>query len=194
MVRAYDPTRPVPPESLTEIARVALRAPSAGFAQGVSFLILQEAADRDRFWALTTDRGVADSWLRGISSAPVLALVWTSRQDYLNRYAEPDKSWTSSDEDRWSAPYWFVDAGMAAMSALLAAVDGGLAACFFGVPPDRVSAVRTAFGVPAEQLSVGVISLGYPNAGESRSGSAKRRPRHDPDSLVHSGRWGSPLR
>ena len=109
--------------------------------------------------------------------APVLVLVWVSRNAYLDRYAEPDKGWSDRDEARWSAPYWYVDAGMAAQNVLLAAVAQGLGACFFGIPAQRISAVRAAFGVPADQLSVGVISLGHPAAGEQPSGSPRRRPR-----------------
>ena len=36
MVRAYDPARPVPAEALDAVLAAALRAPSAGFTQGVS--------------------------------------------------------------------------------------------------------------------------------------------------------------
>ena len=81
-------------------------------------------------------------------TAPVLVTVWTSEEAYLDRYAEPDKGWTDRDPARWSAPYWFVDAGMASMAALLSAVDNDLGACFFGIPADRIAAVREAFGVP----------------------------------------------
>jgi nitroreductase len=125
----------------------ALRAPSAGFTQGVSLLVLDTVDQRQRFWAATAVTTTAEPpsrWLEGMRTAPVLVLVLTSREAYLDRYAEPDKGWTDRDEGRWSAPYWFVDAGMAAMAALLAAVDAGLGACFFGVPVDRVPAVRAA--------------------------------------------------
>jgi nitroreductase len=118
--------------------------------------------------------------------------VWTSREAYLDRYAEPDKGWSDRDPERWSAPYWFVDAGMAAMAALLAAVDSGLGACFFGVPADRADAVRAAFGVPADQLSVGVLSLGHPAADAAPGGSAVRRARRPPTEVVHRGRWSAP--
>ena len=67
-------------------------------------------------------------------TAPVLVLVWTSQAAYLDRYAEPDKGWTDRDPERWSAPYWFVDGGMAALAMLLTATDAGLGACFFGIP------------------------------------------------------------
>jgi nitroreductase len=209
MVRLYDSTRPVPPTALEAVLAAALRAPSAGFTQGTSLLVLQSAAERDRFWHACD---AADSaWLRGMRLAPVLITVWTSQETYLDRYAEPDKGWNDRDPARWSAPYWFIDAGMASMAALLTAVDHHLGACFFGIPADRIPAVRQAFGVPMDQLSVGVISLGYPAAPDIRpepvegrasassapastnpggiAGSPARRSRKDPAELIHRGVW-----
>jgi len=187
MTRAYDPARPVPQEALDAVVAAALRAPSAGFSQGVSLLVLTSAEERDAFWAATATG--KSRWLEGMRTAPVLVAVWTSEEVYLGRYAEPDKGWTDRDPGRWSAPYWFVDAGMAVMASLLAAVDAELGACFFGVPTERVAAVRLAFGVPSEQLSVGMISLGYPAAGAAVSGSVLRRRRRPSASVVHRGRW-----
>lgn len=187
MVRAYDPGRAVPEAALTAVLEAALRAPSAGFTQGVSLLVVSEPDQRAAFWQLAGP-GADSAWLRGIRAAPVLIMMWTSERAYLDRYAEPDKGWSDRDPDRWSAPYWFVDAGMAAMAALLAAVDAGLGACFFGVPPDRQEQVRAGFGVPIEQLSVGVISLGYP-AGPQPPGSPARRRRLSPGERIHWGTW-----
>jgi nitroreductase len=77
---------------------------------------------------------------------------------------------------------------MASMAALLSAVDQELGACFFGIPVDRIAAVREAFKVPMSQLSVGVISLGYP--GSMRvMGSPTRRPRKAASEVVHRGIW-----
>jgi nitroreductase len=189
MTRTYDPDRAVPAAALEAVLAAALRAPSAGFTQAVSVLVLAEASGRDAFWAATARGG--SRWLSGMRTAPVLVTLWTDREAYLDRYAEPDKGWSDRDPDRWSAPYWFVDAGMAAMSGLLAATDAGLGSCFFGVPVDRVDAVRATFEVPTEQLSVGVLSLGYPASGGTATGSAVRRPRKPAEALVHRDRWGA---
>ena len=203
MIRSYDEARAVPPDALEAVLAAALGAPSAGFTQGVSFIVLSSAAERETFWRATPE---ADSaWLRGMRSAPTLVLVWTSEDTYLDRYAEPDKGWTDRDPARWSAPYWYVDAGMASMAALLAAVDQGLGACFFGIPVFGIPAVRDAFGVPPDQLSVGVISLGYAeSAPEARlepverrlatgsapiTGSPTRRARKPASELIHRGIW-----
>ena len=202
MVRCYDSTTPVPEDDLAAIVRAAVRAPTAGFSQGVSLLVLSSPADRDLFWSLTARSAEPTAWLTGMRSAPALLLVWTSRQAYLERYAEPDKGWLPPEHDpgreelsgadqRWSAPYWFVDAGMAAMSALFSAVDHKLGACFFGVPPARVQAVRDGFGVPSEQILVGAITLGYPDSSAGPSGSPTRRRRRQESALVHRGRWSA---
>jgi nitroreductase len=198
MIRAYDPNRAVPAEALDAVLTAALRAPSAGHTQGVSFLVLRGAAEVEAYWDATAGPGEPDRWLRGMRTAPVLIMVWTSAAAYLKRYAEPDKGWPAQDPERlhpeppdqgrWSAPYWFVDAGMASMAALLGVVDHELAACFFGVPPDRVDRVRASFGVPSDQLSVGVISVGYPDpttASRPRAGRARRPP----EERLHLGSW-----
>ena len=42
MIRRYDPDRPLAPELVDKIVQHGLRAPSAGFSQGWSFLVLTE--------------------------------------------------------------------------------------------------------------------------------------------------------
>jgi nitroreductase len=185
MVRTYDPDAPVPEEALNRILDAGLRVPSAGFTQAVSLLVLDGDA-KDRFWTTTTDVGAEpDRWLRGMRTAPVLVVVWTQPTAYLNRYAEPDKGWTERDPSRWTAPYWYVDAGMTALAMLYAAVDEGLGACFFGAPPDRIPAVRAVHGVPEDHELVGVLSLGTPGERGRRS----RLIRRSRNELVHRGRW-----
>lgn len=188
MVRRYA-DRPVDAAARDRLLAAGRRAPTAGFSQGVSFLVLESGADRDAFWRATSgpEEG-SNRWLDGMRTAPLLVTVWTSEQAYRERYAEPDKGW-SPTAGRWSAPYWWVDAGMAVMAILLGSVDAGLGACFFGVPPDRQQAVREVFAVPAEQASVGVVSVGHPASGGS-PGSSGRSRRPDAD-VVHHGRWDS---
>jgi nitroreductase len=187
MVRNYDPDRPVPPEVVERLLDHAIRAPSAGFSQGWGFLVLTEPADRERFWAATTEPGPDDRWLTGMRRAPLIVVVHSHKDAYLDRYAEPDKGWTDRDETRWPVPYWDIDAGMAGLMILLTAVDEGLGACFFGIPPEWTDSYRKAFGVPEAFSPVGVITVGYP-APDWRSPSLKRG-RRGTDQVVHRGRW-----
>jgi nitroreductase len=181
MVRAYDPSRPVARAAIDDLLQVATHAPSAGFSQGWHFLVLDTAMARERYWAATTDvASDPDTWLAGMRTAPVLIVAFSDKQAYLDRYAEPDKGQTDCDEARWPVPYWHVDTGMASVLILLAAVDSGLGACFFGIPPARRDALRDAFGVPDRFSSIGTISVGY-RAADRRSPSLRRgrRPMRD---------------
>jgi nitroreductase len=192
MVRDYDPDRPVPPEVRERLLEHAIRAPSAGFSQGWAFLVLESAEERDRFWAATTSSparpGAPDGWLTRMRRAPLLIVPMSNKSAYLDRYAEPDKGWTDRDETRWPVPYWDVDAGMASLLILLTAVDAGLGACFFGIPADRVSAFRDAFGVPEDYRPVGCVSVGYAGPEDKRSPSL-RRGRRGVGEVVHRGAW-----
>ena len=188
MVRAYAVDRTVPSEMVDAVTAAALRVPSAGFTQAVSLLVLTSPEQRAAYWAAAAERETA--WLAGMRAAPVLIMVWTSRASYLDRYAEPDKGWTDRDPERWPAPFWYVDAGMTVLAMLLTATDQELGACFFGVPAGRTDRVRRAYGVPEDQLSVGVVSLGYP-VPAAATGSPIRRPRRPAEELVYHERWGN---
>ncbi|MCW2521729.1 MAG: nitroreductase, partial [Frankiales bacterium] len=181
MVRNYDPDRAVPRETLDGLLEYGIRAPSAGFSQGWRFLVLDNAADCQRFWTASTPAPDSDSpadaepdtWLAGLSTAPALILALSDKDVYLDRYAAPDKGWTDRDEARWPVPYWDVDTGMASMLILLAAVDAGLVSCFFGVPPEAHERVRAEFAIAPRLRFVGVMSIGYA-APDRKSPSLKR--------------------
>jgi nitroreductase len=187
MVRSYDPDRSISRETLDELLRLAIRAPSAGHTQGWRFLVLDDITSRSAFWAATSG-AEPDRWLARMRQAPALIVIFSNKDAYLDRYAEPDKGWSDRDEQRWPVPYWHIDAGMAALLLLLGAVDAGLGACFFGVPGERWGALRTAFGVPGELTPVGVVSLGYA-APDVRSPSL-RRGRRELQDVVAYGSFG----
>jgi len=194
MVRGFDAGRPVDREVLSELLDLALRAPSAGHSQGRDLLVLHTPDQRETFWAAATapDRArEPDRWLTGMRTAPCLVLCLADPQRYLDRYAEPDKGWTDRSPDRWPVPYWDVDTGFSALLLLLGAVDAGLCACFFGVPGERVEAVKAAFGVPGDRRIVGVVALGHPAA--DRRSPSLRRGRRPAAQVLHEGRFGRPF-
>ncbi|MBZ5735726.1 nitroreductase family protein [Nocardioides sp. TRM66260-LWL] len=199
MVRRYAPT-PVDPAVVERAIRHATHAPSAGFSQGWGFLVLDRPDDVERYWRATSDDVDAPGrWLAGLMTAPVVILPCSSRAAYVERYAEPDKGWTDRAEERWAKPYWDLDTAMASLLILLTAVDEGLGACFFGVPPARVEAVRAAFGIPDDHEPIGAITLGHrlpddvPGATGS-AGSPARRRRRPLEEVLHRGRWGGDAR
>ncbi len=189
MVRRYDPQRSVEDAIVRACLDAAIRAPSAGFSQGWDFVVLRTPAERDALWSASTGDEPPDSWLSGMATAPVLIVCLSDPDRYLDRYAEPDKGWADRDPSRWPVPYRDVDTGMAAMLALLTAVDAGLGACFFGVPPARHTEVRAALGIPEGRRFVGVISLGY--AVPHPKSPSLARGRRGLDEVAHWGRFGN---
>jgi nitroreductase len=183
MVRAFT-GEPVPATSLDRILRNAVRGPSAGFSQGQAFLVLTEAADRERFWAVAAG-AVADS----ARTAPLVVVPLSCKQAYLDRYAQPDKGWTDRDEARWPVPFWHIDTAMAALLILQTAVDEGLGAVYFGIVPEAVARFREAFRVPGDQEPIGAIAIGHDAEAEKRDLRSRRR---DLGELVHYGRWERP--
>ncbi len=189
MIRRYDP-RPVDPAVVDRALRNATHAPSAGFSQGWGFLVLDQPDDVRRFWGATSDDlDDPDTWLAGMMTAPVVIVPCSSKAAYLGRYAEPDKGWTDRDEARWPVPFWHMDTAMASLLVLLTAVDEGLGACFFGIPPERVAALRETFGIDDAFDPIGAITLGHRTPSPGAAGSPSRRARTPMEEVVHRGRW-----
>ena len=86
MVRTYS-DEPVDPAVVDRVLAHALRAPSAGFAQGWAFLVLDTPADVERYWRATAGDRVddPDRWLRGMMTAPVLIVPLSHKDAYLDR-------------------------------------------------------------------------------------------------------------
>jgi nitroreductase len=179
MVRHFT-DEPVDRELLVRVLGAVDRAPSAGNSQGVDLVVLEGPAT-ERYWSVTFADPEARARFRwqGLLRAPVLAVVVTDPQAYVERYAEADKAATGlgAGTEAWAVPYWWVDAGMAVENVLLAATSAGLGACFFGLFRHE-AAVLDALGVPAGRRGVGTLALGHPAPGPSgRSAARGRRPK-----------------
>ncbi|MDQ3646035.1 MAG: nitroreductase family protein [Actinomycetota bacterium] len=188
MVRNYR-SDPVDPQVVDRIVAVARRAPSAGFSQGQSFIVVTDPTTRRAIADLADEpEYVAQGFDPWMSRAPVHVVVCVSETDYHQRYQEPDKVTAEGDEIDWPVPYWFVDAGASLMLLLLAAVDQGLGAGFFGV--HRLPGLKDLLGIPADVTPIGVVTLGHP-APDRASGSLRRGWRKIAQ-VVHHERWTTP--
>ena len=190
MIRAYEP-KPIPPDTLERIVETIRRAPSAGFSQGQRLVVVTEDEHRRQFAAAVGEEFyVGQGFAPWISGAAALVVVCAREEDYHERYRQPDKL-ADGEEIEWPVPYWYVDAGAAAMLVLLAAIDEGLAAGVFGVPSERMETVRELLTLPDDVRIVEVITLGY--AGEDgasdRLSSRATRPRRPLDELVRWEGW-----
>ncbi len=190
MVRHFT-DEPLEAEVVERILAAGLRAPSAGYSQGYSLIVLEEGKDRERLWAThspsDTPAGWAPAVRDAIKKAPLVVVVLASKVTYLARYAQPDKGWTDRDEARWPVPYWYVDAGCVALLLLLAAVDEGLGALLFGVAAADMARFKEEFSIPADWDVVGCVAVGHEDPSAPRRDlSSRRRPAEE---LIHRGGW-----
>ena len=186
MVRRFDP-RPLPAGVLDRILHSATRAPSAGFSQGLDLLVIEGGDAVRGFWTATADPRFGKPY--SSAEPPVIVLVLSDKQAYLDRYGAPDKAGLGMDsEEGWPVPYWDMDAAMAVMLMLLTAVDEGVGAWWFGVFHGAEALLRD-LGVPPGRRLVGAVALGWPAGDDRPSGSARTRPRRPFDQVVHWGRW-----
>ena len=170
MVRAYRPDL-VDADAVTRILDYARRAPSAGFSQGVTFVVLTAAEDRLALARLCGEEDyAARGFPRWLSTAPVHVVPCVSREAYERRYAEADKTASAKPAD-WPVPFWWVDGGAALMLLLLAAVDEGLAAGFQRVPEG--ADVRELLALREDEQPLGLVTLGHA-AEDARAGSRAR--------------------
>ncbi len=170
MVRNYT-EEPVDGAAVERIVAAAAKSPSAGFSQGVSFVVVTDAGRRAEIARIAGEpeyvaRGF-DPW---VSRAPVHVVVCVSEEEYHRRYREPDKL-VDGEERPWPIPYWWVDAGAAMMVVLLAAVAEELAAGFLGA--HDVPGLATCLGLPGDVVPVGIVTIGHP-APDRRSSSLDR--------------------
>lgn len=177
-------------ETIERILAAALRAPSAGYSQGYSLVVLRDGADRARFWASqgpTEGGGWEPAVREAIQRAPVIVVALASKDAYLDRYARADKGWSDRDEARWPVPYWHVDTGFLCLLMLLASVDEGLGALLFGLIPADIPAFRREFDVPDAWDPVGCVAIGHEDpTAPRRDLRARRRPAEE---IIHRDRW-----
>ena len=185
-------TDPVDRDAIERIARTVRRAPSGGFSQGQSVVVVTEESLRKRIAEGFDEASyVAKGFPAFISTAPVQIVVCANEALYHARYQEADKlSDTGGVEITWPVPYWFVDAGAAMMLILLAAIDEGLAAAFVG-HPDQEAFLRGLLRLPDDVVPIGVALVGHPAEDETSATASsrlagRRRPLAD---VVHWNAW-----
>ncbi|HEY5579279.1 MAG TPA: nitroreductase family protein [Acidimicrobiia bacterium] len=171
-------------DAIGRIVDAGRRAPSAGFTQGQSFVVVTDPSLRSAIARIADERHYVssgfDPW---ISRAPVHIVVCVSEEAYHRRYREADKLRDDGSEIEWPVPFWWVDAGASMMAVLLAAVDEGLAAGFLGASQD----LKAVLGIPDDVTPVGIVTVGHP-APDRRSASLLRGWKPD-DQVVHWQRW-----
>lgn len=190
MVRKFQP-RSIPDDVLNRTLEAARHGPSAGFSQGFDFIVLKQPEEVAWFFRITDDPTDTDPFPgREPDTAPTcVVLPFANKQAYIERYSQPDKIAFGMDRDEnWPVPFWTVDTSMAILLILLAAVNEGLGAWYFGITRGEDEVMRT-LGVPSTSKLLGVIALGYPSSEDRPAGSMLIRRRRPFAEMFHFGRW-----
>ena len=176
----------IPPRGLIDtVLEAALHAPSAGFSQGFAMLIIDDP-ERVRWFHNVTSSPDDPPELQELADArpPVVAIALVSSAVYTERYSRADKEFAGlQSAASWPVPYWWVDAGMAVMLVLLAAVENGLGGWFYGLDHGE-DQVRRELSLPDGYAIVGVIGLGYKDARDRKLGSSVSIPRRRFEDVV----------
>jgi nitroreductase len=187
MTRDFSPD-PLDSQLVADLVDTARHAPSAGYSQGVHFIILTGDAV-PRFWQ-TTD---AEEWFAAVQDrvllAPVIVLPIADPNAYTSRYAETDKAGHGLEiAANWAVPFWLTDTAMAVQNLLLLIEAQRLGALYFGIFRN-VDRLLADLGVPESMSSVGAVAIGHRATTDRPSGSATTRPRRQTTEVVHHNRW-----
>ena len=187
MTRRFS-SEPVDPDLLASWLDSARRAPSAGFSQGVHFLVCT-GSSRDDFWRITG----AGAWFaeasREVLDAPVIVVPVADSSAYTSRYSEPDKAGHGLEiAANWPVPFWLTDTAMATQNLLLLVEAAGLGALFFGIFRGELDFL-THVGAPASARALGAVAIGHRRTDDAPSGSPRRRARRDASEVIHWGGW-----
>ncbi len=172
--------------ALDRIARLAQRAPSAGFSQGQRLVVVTEPEGRRAVARICGEEFYEAEFGPWISECAAQFIPLVSEAIYHRRYQETDKTDEHGAEIDWPIPYWFVDVGATMQNIWLAAVDEGLGCGFVGT--DDPAELNRFLGIPPEFVAIGVMPVGRPLP-DVRSPSLKRGwvPY---EQFAHWERWG----
>ena len=187
MIRHFT-SEPVAPEVIDRMLELTRHAPSAGFTQGQSFIVVTRPELRKAIGRLCGEEEyISGGFHPFVSEAPVLFIPCTSEAAYHRRYQEPDKLLEDGTEIEWPIPYWHMDIGCAVMILLLAAVNEGLGAGYAGFSPESLEQLHKLLNIPDEVTPVGVIPIGH-RAQDIPSPSLKRGRKADAE-YIHREGW-----
>lgn len=171
-VRAFRPD-PVPEGTLTAMVAAAQSASTTSNLQAWSVVVVRDEARKARLSALAAGQAF-------IEQAPVL-LVWLVDLARLRRLAADRDAPLAGTEYLETTIIGFVDVGLAAQNAALAAESLGLGVVFVGAIRDNPEAVARELRLPPGTFAAFGMSLGFP---DPTQGSAIK-PRLPQGAVVH---------
>lgn len=168
-IRKFEAGREVSDADLMKILEAGRQAPSWKNDQPWRFVVVRDAAQRERVAECLPDSNPAANAIRGASALLVLVGV-------------PDEGEVHQDK-----PFWLVDCGIAGQNMYLQATELGIASVWVSLlDGPRLCGL---LGLPEDMECVGVFPLGYaPEGYEPRP-----RGRKEPSDIVWLEQFGRPF-
>ena len=180
VVRSYQKAT-VDKNNLENIAKYAIKIPTAGFSRGIEILntfdiekikIVSKIFNENYF-----KKNNQSPW---ISNSLGLFFLLINEDAYHKRYSSSDKK-NAVNSKEWDIPYWYVDAGAALMNCLLLIEEQGFASGFMGLHNIERNKIHDLFKIPFDYQIVGMVTAGVEDSNvlNSKGQSVKKKLTHN---------------
>ena len=180
VVRSYQKAT-VDKNNLENIAKYAIKIPTAGFSRGIEILntfdiekikIVSKIFNENYF-----KKNNQSPW---ISNSLGLFFLLINEDAYHKRYSSSDKK-NAVNSKEWDIPYWYVDAGAALMNCLLLIEEQGFASGFMGLHNIERNKIHDLFKIPSDYQIVGMVTAGVEDSNvlNSKGQNIKKKLTHN---------------
>ena len=180
VVRSYQKAT-VNKNNLENIAKYAIKIPTAGFSRGIEILntfdiekikIVSKIFNENYF-----KKNNQSPW---ISNSLGLFFLLINEDAYHKRYSSSDKK-NAVNSKEWDIPYWYVDAGAALMNCLLLIEEQGFASGFMGLHNIERKKIHDLFKIPPDYQIVGMVTAGVEDSNvlNSKGQNIKKKLTHN---------------
>ena len=180
VVRSYQKVK-VDKNNLENIAKYAIKIPTAGFSRGIEILntfdiekikIVSKIFNENYF-----KKNNQSPW---ISNSLGLFFLLINEDAYHKRYSSSDKK-NAVNSKEWDIPYWYVDAGAALMNCLLLIEEQGFASGFMGLHNIERNKIHDLFKIPSDYQIVGMVTAGVEDSNvlNSKEQNIKKKLTHN---------------
>ena len=180
VVRSYQKAT-VDKNNLENIAKYAIKIPTAGFSRGIEILntfdiekikIVSKIFNENYF-----KKNNQSPW---ISNSLGLFFLLINEDAYHKRYSSSDKK-NAVNSKEWDIPYWYVDAGAALMNCLLLIEEQGFASGFMGLHNIEKNKIHDLFKIPSDYQIVGMVTAGVEDSNvlNSKGQNIKKKLTHN---------------
>ena len=180
VVRSYQKAT-VDKNNLENIAKYAIKIPTAGFSRGIEILNTFDI-EKIKFVSKIFNENYfkKNNQSPWISNSLGLFFLLINEDAYHKRYSSSDKK-NAVNSKEWDIPYWYVDAGAALMNCLLLIEEQGFASGFMGLHNIERKKIHDLFKIPSDYQIVGMVTAGVEDSNvlNSKGQNIKKKLTHN---------------